>query len=270
MITGDNFTTAHVVAADVGIPPANVMANVLPSDKAAAIRALQHQELQGKDGKSETHRRVVAMVGDGVNDAPALAIADVGIAIGAGTQIAIEAAQMVLVNSKLEDVVTALDLSRVVLRRIRLNYVWAVVYNITGIVIACGFFYPVTHTILPPWVAAGAMAFSSVSVVTSSLLLKRYRRPVLERVYGKRRSATGNEIKVDAVRVTLRSNSDAVLERYIDVGCGILVPGGVCTCDPVQCKCKLCDCNHQHETRGNLNTAVNGGGSSKLSVDSIV
>ncbi|KAF3340237.1 putative copper-transporting ATPase HMA5 isoform X1 [Carex littledalei] len=163
MVTGDNWGTAKAIAMEVGIE--NVVAEAKPEEKAQKVKELQ---MQGK---------VVAMVGDGINDSPALVSADVGMAIGAGTDIAIEAADIVLMKSNLEDVITAIDLSRKTLFRIRMNYVWALGYNIIGIPIAAGALFPFTRFRLPPWLAGAAMAASSVSVVCCSLLLRYYRRP---------------------------------------------------------------------------------------------
>jgi len=164
MVTGDNWNTARAIATSLGIK--NVMAEVMPAWKAKKVEELQ------KDG------HVVAMIGDGVNDAPALVAADVGMAIGSGTDIAIEAADYVLMHNNLEDVVTAIDLSRKTFRRIQMNYFWAFLYNTLMIPIAAGVLYPSFQLQMPPWVAGGAMALSSVSVVCSSLLLRRYKKPI--------------------------------------------------------------------------------------------
>ena len=159
MITGDNEHTAQAIAKQIGI--SKVVAGVLPSQKAEEVRALKQH------GK-------VAFVGDGINDAPALAEADLGIAMGSGTDIAIEAGGIVLVKNNLEDVVKALQLSRKTFARIKLNLFWALIYNLSGIPIAAGVFSSLGLT-LNPALAGLAMAFSSVSVVTSSLLLGRSR-----------------------------------------------------------------------------------------------
>nr|CAD1835131.1 unnamed protein product [Ananas comosus var. bracteatus] len=163
MVTGDNLGTAKAIAEEVGID--SVVAEAKPENKADKVKELQ---MCGK---------TVAMVGDGINDSPALVSADVGIAIGAGTDIAIEAADIVLMKSNLEDVITAIDLSRKTFSRIRMNYVWALGYNIIGMPVAAGALFPSTRLRLPPWVAGAAMAASSVSVVCWSLLLKYYKRP---------------------------------------------------------------------------------------------
>jgi P-type Cu+ transporter len=139
----------------------------MPAGKADVVRSFQ------KDGS------IVAMVGDGINDSPALAAADVGMAIGAGTDIAIEAANYVLMRDNLEDVITAIDLSKKTFSRIRLNYVFAMAYNIIAVPVAAGVLFPSLGIKLPPWVAGACMALSSVSVVCSSLLLRRYRKPRL-------------------------------------------------------------------------------------------
>ncbi|KAM7530304.1 hypothetical protein LguiB_033714 [Lonicera macranthoides] len=165
MVTGDNWRTAQAVARELGIQ--DVRAEVMPGGKADAIRSFQ------KDGST------VAMVGDGINDSPALAAADVGMAIGAGTDIAIEAADYVLMRNNLEDVITAIDLSRKTFARIRLNYVFAMAYNVIAIPLAAGVFFPLVKLKLPPWAAGACMALSSVSVVCSSLLLRRYKKPRL-------------------------------------------------------------------------------------------
>lgn len=180
LVTGDNWQTARAIAAECGI--VSVHAEVSPAGKAAKIEELKAPLVKKTlTGAVKTVARrvvpVVAMVGDGINDAPALAAADVGIAIGAGTDIAIEAADFVLMRSDLEDVVAAVDLSRATFRQIRRNYVWAMLYNLLAIPLAAGVLYPRTRIQAPPWVAGAAMAFSSVSVVCSSLSLRYYERP---------------------------------------------------------------------------------------------
>ncbi|HZK54775.1 MAG TPA: heavy metal translocating P-type ATPase [Desulfosporosinus sp.] len=160
MITGDNEKVAHMVGDQVGID--EVIAEILPQDKINIIKKYQDQGFK------------VAMVGDGINDAPALAQSDIGIAIGSGTDVAKETGDVVLVRNDLIDVERAIRLGRRTLRKIKQNLFWALIYNIIGIPIAGGILYPITGQLLPPEWAGLAMAFSSVSVVTSSLLLRRY------------------------------------------------------------------------------------------------
>lgn len=179
MCTGDSSMTALAVADKVGIRPENVIAGVSPSGKGEMVSELQQEVLMPCRTLCfwKPAQRTVAMVADGVNDAVALAKSDVGFAIGAGTEVAVEAADVVLVKSNLQDVVVALHLSSVVFRRILLNLCCAMAYNVCALPFAAGLFTPFTDFRLPPAAAGFMMAISSVSVVTSSLLLRTYRKP---------------------------------------------------------------------------------------------
>ncbi|MHB8460922.1 MAG: heavy metal translocating P-type ATPase [Candidatus Limnocylindrales bacterium] len=168
MLTGDGETTARAIATEAGVE--QVIADVRPAEKAARVRALQ------------AAGAIVAMVGDGVNDAPALASADVGIAIGTGTDIAIESAGVTLMSGDLRGLVTAVALSRATMRNIRQNLFWAFAYNVALIPLAAGALYPFTGWLLDPVFAAGAMALSSVTVVSNALRLRDFRVPATRRI----------------------------------------------------------------------------------------
>ncbi|KAJ5750241.1 ATPase P-type K/Mg/Cd/Cu/Zn/Na/Ca/Na/H-transporter [Penicillium manginii] len=197
MCTGDNQTTAHAVADMLGIPRSNVMANVLPAEKAAFVRQVQEGSVKtlsaGTEAKvsknSKATRPIVAFVGDGVNDSPALAAADVSIAMASGSDVAINSASFILLNSDLSTILQLVLLSRRVFNRVRMNFGWAVIYNLCLVPVAAGVFYPIVsghhekmighetitvneHWRLSPVWAALAMALSSISVVTSSLALR--------------------------------------------------------------------------------------------------
>jgi Cu+-exporting ATPase len=183
MVTGDNRRTARAIARQLRLPFDRVVAEALPIVKVEKV-----QELQSLG-------KVVAMVGDGVNDSPALVQADVGLSMGAGAEIAAEAADMVLIRGHVLDVCTALDLSRVIFRRIQLNLMWSLIYNCLSIPLAAGVFYPFIHMRLPPTVAAIAMAMSSVSVVASSLALRLYRPPDVLAAQQRRHRASETEMR---------------------------------------------------------------------------
>ena len=189
LLTGDNARTANAIARQVGVD--QVISQVLPQDKAACVARLQQES------------RLVAMVGDGVNDAPALVQADVGLAIGAGTDIAIESADIVLMKSSLADVASAAELSRAVLRNIRQNLFWAFFYNSVGIPVAAGVLYPSLHLLLNPMIAAACMSLSSVCVVSNALRLRLW-KPKLKSVSGAAPSAAEHKTIPNEEETTMK------------------------------------------------------------------
>ncbi|KAF9476123.1 heavy metal translocatin [Pholiota conissans] len=185
MISGDNVLSARAVAQRVGIPAEHVIAGVLPHEKAYKVQWLQQvgaKRIQPHWRRIFKKRRlnercIVAMVGDGINDAPALVAADIGVAIGSGSDVAISSASFILLSSNLQSLLTLADLSRTVFNRVKFNFLYAAMYNCVALPIAAGVVYPAGHVRLAPVWASLAMALSSVSVVCSSLLLKLYKEP---------------------------------------------------------------------------------------------
>jgi Cu+-exporting ATPase len=161
MVTGDNERVAAAIAREAGID--EYFSDVLPEEKAKIVEKLQAQGMK------------IGFVGDGINDAPAIAISDLGIAMGSGTDIAIETGDIILMKNSLMDVYRAIKLSNATLGKIKQNLFWALIYNVIGIPVAAGVLYPAFGILLSPMIAGGAMALSSVSVVTNSLLLSRIR-----------------------------------------------------------------------------------------------
>jgi len=253
MLTGDNRGAARAIAQSIGINQKRVLAELLPHQKAEEIAKLQNSRGGG------ANKLIVGMVGDGINDAPALACADLGIAVGAGTDVAVEAADVVLCKSSLLDVYHAISLSRIVMRRIRLNFIWALGFNTLGIPVAAGIFFPLIRVVLPPEIAGLAMALSSVCVVSSSLMLYRHEPAKIVRTkWGRtlmKKYKGGDDgggddggdggddgdgdVGLEMITVV---GGDEVGERTfetLDPGCMMGITG-ICTCDADTCGCPDC------------------------------
>lgn len=207
MLTGDNEITARAIADQVGI--ANVVAGVLPDGKELVIRELQEK------GKR------VAFVGDGVNDAPSLARADVGVAIGAGTDIAVESADVVLVKNSLKDVAALIRLSRATIRNVKENLFWAFIYNTLGIPLAAGIFYPWLGWRLSPMLGALAMSLSSVCVVLNALRLKLFNPNKVNRKIFNREKVSANELEISSISESIAVTSNIMNSETASADCKI-------------------------------------------------
>ena len=219
MLTGDNRQTAQSIAQQLDIT--QVFADVRPDEKAAVVQALQHDHRRPhRAWMYRSHPdKIVAMVGDGINDAPALATADVGVAVGTGTDVAIAASDITLISGDLQAITTALQLSQATLRTIQQNLFFAFVYNLIGIPIAAGILFPFTGWLLSPMIAGGAMAFSSVSVLTNALRLRAFRPMLMERLSTRRRTGISQRDRQrDRQRLKVVSSFIQTFSRLTSMG----------------------------------------------------